>query len=497
MRARRARGSSRRPPVVVDRGGRGASKRGRSRACRHRRLLVVGSACVSRLSRRAGAQDATDDGGRVAAVASDLVSRPALPGRRFLVGRRHERWSLAHAPTPSCCAGGRRPLRRCRAAGELVNVSRAKSRRQGASEKKKEACCREGLRGARMPPTPVLCGTGCRRAASQPRPPSSAAARSLLPTLAARARVLRSRGQAREVQGCGAAGRCGPAAPCSAARAAAAADGRRRATSRGHCRVAALAARQPPRPLRGRPEVGARMPTPMLLQSHRARTSSGRGNRTPWRRALRAPVSRAGTGGNQHSSIACSSSSLLLRSRGVPGGRLQHEAPVAAGVPSLLEPGRNLPPSAGPSATPPRRPHMPSAAALRVTFAPGCCSSFLPSARLSSRPPALRSRPANAAACIRLGPYHAEHTPSRPIWEVKQRRARLVLAWVTGWESRVPKPFVFLLLLSTCSRLLSRHFQGHVPPRFALTGRKGRANTRAGTLTLFFENDGVAGRLTT
>ena len=42
-----------------------------------------------------------------------------------------------------------------------------------------------------------------------------------------------------------------------------------------------------------------------------------------------------------------------------------------------------------------------------------------------------------------LGPHHAEHTPSRPIWEVKQRRARLVLAWVTGWEYRVPKPLTY------------------------------------------------------
>ena len=39
-----------------------------------------------------------------------------------------------------------------------------------------------------------------------------------------------------------------------------------------------------------------------------------------------------------------------------------------------------------------------------------------------------------------LGPHHAERTPSRPIWEVKQRRARLVLAWVTGWEYHVFKP---------------------------------------------------------
>ena len=36
-----------------------------------------------------------------------------------------------------------------------------------------------------------------------------------------------------------------------------------------------------------------------------------------------------------------------------------------------------------------------------------------------------------------LGPYHVEYTGSRPITEVKQRRARLVLGWVTAWEYRV------------------------------------------------------------
>ena len=34
-------------------------------------------------------------------------------------------------------------------------------------------------------------------------------------------------------------------------------------------------------------------------------------------------------------------------------------------------------------------------------------------------------------------PYHAGNTGTRLITEVKQRRALLVLAWVTGWESEV------------------------------------------------------------
>ena len=41
----------------------------------------------------------------------------------------------------------------------------------------------------------------------------------------------------------------------------------------------------------------------------------------------------------------------------------------------------------------------------------------------------------NGRPCLR--PYHVENTSSRPITEVKQRRARLVLGWVTAWEYRV------------------------------------------------------------
>ena len=38
--------------------------------------------------------------------------------------------------------------------------------------------------------------------------------------------------------------------------------------------------------------------------------------------------------------------------------------------------------------------------------------------------------------CLR--PYHLEYTSSRPITEVKQGWAVLVLGWVTAWEHRVP-----------------------------------------------------------
>ena len=47
----------------------------------------------------------------------------------------------------------------------------------------------------------------------------------------------------------------------------------------------------------------------------------------------------------------------------------------------------------------------------------------------------IRARERVCSEC--LGPYHVESTGSRPITEVKQRRARLVLGWVTAWEYRV------------------------------------------------------------
>ena len=43
----------------------------------------------------------------------------------------------------------------------------------------------------------------------------------------------------------------------------------------------------------------------------------------------------------------------------------------------------------------------------------------------------------------RLRPYHVECTGSRLITEVKQRRARLVLGWVTAWEHRVQLAHLF------------------------------------------------------
>ena len=47
----------------------------------------------------------------------------------------------------------------------------------------------------------------------------------------------------------------------------------------------------------------------------------------------------------------------------------------------------------------------------------------------------------------RQRPYHVENTGSRPITEVKQRRARLVLGWVTAWEHRVLLANIFLFIV--------------------------------------------------
>ena len=75
-------------------------------------------------------------------------------------------------------------------------------------------------------------------------------------------------------------------------------------------------------------------------------------------------------------------------------------------------------------------------------------------------------------SCIKcLRPYHVEYTSSRPITEVKQHWAELVLGWVTAWEYSVPhtcvisvlcfKAFKFYMhkistLISTCSTVLFR-----------------------------------------
>ena len=71
--------------------------------------------------------------------------------------------------------------------------------------------------------------------------------------------------------------------------------------------------------------------------------------------------------------------------------------------------------------------------------------------------------------CLR--PYHVENTSSRPITEVKQRRAWLVLRWVTAWEHHVLYTF-FSLAFSVItailnfllfSRFLCVYYRGYFP----------------------------------
>ena len=55
-------------------------------------------------------------------------------------------------------------------------------------------------------------------------------------------------------------------------------------------------------------------------------------------------------------------------------------------------------------------------------------------------------------------PYHAEYTSSRPITEVKQRRAQSVLGWVTAWEHWVLLALLFLLLANVLAFTLVQYF---------------------------------------
>ena len=60
------------------------------------------------------------------------------------------------------------------------------------------------------------------------------------------------------------------------------------------------------------------------------------------------------------------------------------------------------------------------------------CEAFL---KLSSFDRKSIGRNLTSYSCIR--PYHVENTSSRPITEVKQHWAALVLGWVTAWEYAV------------------------------------------------------------
>ena len=60
---------------------------------------------------------------------------------------------------------------------------------------------------------------------------------------------------------------------------------------------------------------------------------------------------------------------------------------------------------------------------------------------------------------LRERSYHVENTSSRPITEVKQRRAWLVLGWVTAWEHHVMLTFFLFFIIVSLRSTLSLPFQ--------------------------------------
>ena len=54
--------------------------------------------------------------------------------------------------------------------------------------------------------------------------------------------------------------------------------------------------------------------------------------------------------------------------------------------------------------------------------------------------------------------YHVENTSSRPITEVKQRRAWLVLGWVTAWEHHVMLTFLLFFHSFILFHFLNHNF---------------------------------------
>ncbi len=61
-------------------------------------------------------------------------------------------------------------------------------------------------------------------------------------------------------------------------------------------------------------------------------------------------------------------------------------------------------------------------------------------------------------------PYHVDRTTSRPLCEVKRRRARLVLRWGTTWEALVLFLFTFAHLRPTDLRIFYiSHYSSSTP----------------------------------
>ena len=78
----------------------------------------------------------------------------------------------------------------------------------------------------------------------------------------------------------------------------------------------------------------------------------------------------------------------------------------------------------------------------------GCCRLLILRICLQSYV-MLKTPQSNTNRLFRLRPYYVEYTGSRPITEVKKRRARSVLEWETVWEYRVLQTFNFTICLQS------------------------------------------------
>ena len=94
----------------------------------------------------------------------------------------------------------------------------------------------------------------------------------------------------------------------------------------------------------------------------------------------------------------------------------------------------------------------------------------------------LYERYISSVCCQR--PYHVESTGSRPITEVKQRRARLVLGWVTAWEHRVLLAFFFFFFPLLTEISVGFAVDPNVIKEIILKGQKRKEKKKA-TLTRF------------
>ena len=90
--------------------------------------------------------------------------------------------------------------------------------------------------------------------------------------------------------------------------------------------------------------------------------------------------------------------------------------------------------------------------------------------------------------CIR--PYHVENTSSRPITEVKQHWAALVLGWVTAWEyavlySLLPSPDIQSEFLNESSKSIVKQNNKLI---YAYNGHYFNVFTFQLTSTLCYQN---------